>query len=88
MLLVNLGSPLLTTTILSNRSGKRTPNGEIYLYMPAFMMHEFGHTAGLGHSSRLSDIMSDFVQPQVLGLTGNDEKAMKNLYNNNHHATN
>ena len=75
-------------TNISGLAGTKNSNNESYLYMPAFMMREFRHTAGLGHSSRLSDIMSDFVQPQVLGLTGNDEKAMKNLYNNNHHAAN
>ena len=69
-------------------SGAKNGNNESYLYMPSYMTREFGHTAGLSHSSRLSNIMSGLIQPQVLGLTADDEKAMKNLYNNNRHAAN
>ena len=75
-------------TKFPNRSGKTAPNGETYLYMPAFMMHEFGHTAGLGHNWATHKIMSHTVQFNVIRLTSDDEGAMKSLYNNNHHATN
>ena len=76
------------TLSVNSRASFNSSCSSLYLYMPAYMMHEFGHTAGLGHSSHLSNIMSGFIQPQVIGLTADDEKAMKNLYNNNRHATN
>ena len=75
-------------TNIPGLAGAKNGNNESYLYMPSYMTREFGHTAGLSHSSRPSNIMSGLIQSQVMGLTGNDEKAMKNLYNNNHHATN
>ena len=71
-----------------SRASTTTRNNEFYLYMPAFMMHEFGHTAGLDHSLHVYDIMSHLVYDRLRALTNNDKEAMKNLYNNNHHATN
>ena len=44
-------------TRIPNLAGTTAPNGETCLYMDAYMMREFGHAAGLGHSANNSDIM-------------------------------
>ena len=76
------------TLSVNSRASFNSSCSSLYLYMPAYMMHEFGHTAGLDHSLHVYDIMSFPMEHSVRGLTGNDVKAMKNLYNNNHHAAN
>ena len=47
-------------------------------YMPAVMMHEFGHTARLGHSAGLEDVMIHASTKS--GLSANDIRAMKEIY--------
>ena len=47
-------------------------------YMPAVMMHEFGHTAGLGHSAGPEDVMGHASNRS--GLSANDIRAMKEIY--------
>ena len=49
-------------------------------YMPAVMMHEFGHTAGLGHSAGHQDVMGYASDKSV--LSANDKRAMKEIYEN------
>ena len=47
-------------------------------YMPAVMMHEFGHTAGLGHSAWHQDVMG--YARDKSALSSNDKRAMKEIY--------
>ena len=62
--------------------GGVTVLGVEYIYMPAIMMHEFGHAAGLGHPITRTDIMSlSVVTSNVQELTDNDKEAMKSIYN-------
>ena len=49
-------------------------------YMPAVMMHEFGHTAGLGHSAGPQDVMGPPSNKSV--LSANDKRAMREIYEN------
>lgn len=54
-------------------------------YLPEVMMHEFGHTAGLGHSANPNDLMSKSPALVSVGvvtnaLTPNDISAMKSMY--------
>ena len=49
-------------------------------YMPAVLMHEFGHTAGLGHSAWHQDVMGYASDKSV--LSANDKRAMKEIYEN------
>ena len=62
--------------------GGKTIQGVTYLYMPVFMAHEFGHTAGLEHPATTKDAMSPNIDPKLQTLTDKDEKAMENAYNN------
>lgn len=55
-------------------------NDSDYEYMPGIMAHEFGHTAGLGHSSIVTDVMWGGDE-----LSLNDIEAMKSIYQ--HHQT-
>ena len=47
-------------------------------YLPAVMMHEFGHTAGLGHSAWHEDVMGHASDKSA--LSANDKRAMKEIY--------
>ena len=67
---------------LNPNMGGVTSRGIKYIYMPAIMMHEFGHAAGLGHPITRTDIMSlSVVTSNVQELTDNDKEAMKSIYN-------
>ena len=58
------------------------PNGVINLYMPAYITHEFGHTAGLDHNAAASNAMSSPMPPtRAQTLSDDDKKAMKSIYN-------
>ena len=48
-----------------------------YQYMPSVMMHEFGHAAGLGHSSNVNDVMRSVSN---LDLSNNDKEGVKMMY--------
>ena len=47
-------------------------------FMPAVLIHEFGHTAGLGHSAWHEDVMGYARDKSV--LSANDKRAMKEIY--------
>ena len=70
-----------------NRAGQTISISKKYLYMPYVMMHEFGHTAGLGHPNTDVDVMSGTVNHDVKQLTDNDKKAMRSIYSSSdtHH---
>ena len=52
---------------------------EDYRYLPALLLHEFGHTAGLGHSVTTTDVMHPGeYDPQDLSAT--DKKALEMNY--------
>ena len=51
-----------------------------YLYMPVYMMHEFGHAAGLGHSPFSSDAMHGYIDKSVRAFSDNDDNALKSIY--------
>ena len=57
------------------------PTGTTNLYMPVYMMHEFGHTAGLHHPAAGNAVMSAKVDESLRTLTANDKEAMKRVYN-------
>ena len=65
-----------------DRAGVRNSSGITYIYMPSAMMHELGHTAGLGHPDTTIDVMSDEIASNVKDLTDSDKKAMRSIYNN------
>ena len=50
---------------------------EMYEYLPRILMHEFGHTLGLGHSEDRSAIMDGLVSPN---LADTDIKGLKATY--------
>ena len=50
-----------------------------HFYLPVVTMHEFGHTAGLGHGSVSNDVMYAGISAQTQ-LSDNDKKAMKANY--------
>ena len=56
-------------------------NNVEYLYMPAYIMHEFGHTAGLDHNAAVNNVMSVDIRSHVLTISDDDKKAMKSIYN-------
>ena len=47
-----------------------------YRYLPGVIMHEFGHTGGLGHSSADGDVMHGRYKIHT-GLQTNDKEAMR-----------
>ena len=53
--------------------------GESYEYVPRILMHELGHTAGLGHSQFEKDLMWT-----NLTLSSSDINGMKYIYNSHH----
>ena len=56
-------------------------NNVEHLYMPAYIAHELGHTAGLGHNATDDKIMSKSIDPMFATLADEDKKAMKSIYN-------
>ena len=54
-------------------------NTALYRYLPAVMLHEFGHTPGLGHSSNSSDVMYRGNQTQT-DVRSNDREALNANY--------
>ncbi len=72
---------------------KAIDSPESYLYLPSTLMHEFGHTFGLGHGT-WETIMSGQArelepcsytgdEPERCGLSDNDKQGAKSIYN--HH---
>ncbi len=64
---------------------------DIYEYLPSVLMHEFGHTFGLGHSARSETIMAGKVRElepcvvgsrsaQTCGLAEDDQKGAEAIY--------
>ena len=58
---------------------KLAKESEKHKYLPGVLLHEFGHTAGLGHSRRPGHATHP-VNSGWNGLTELDEKAMRWLY--------
>lgn len=54
-------------------------NDSDHYYLPVYVMHEFGHTAGLGHSSVSNDVMYARIGSRTT-LSDNDEDAMEANY--------
>lgn len=62
-----------------------------FQYLPAVLVHEFGHVIGLGHSADSSDIMRGAVRRigctgSDCGLSDNDREGARALYTSPHHA--
>lgn len=53
-----------------------------YAYMPGVLAHEFGHTAGLGHSVGSNDVMG--YPDNKSALSDNDKRAMRATYQHLH----
>ena len=62
-----------------------------FQYLPAVLVHEFGHVIGLGHSADPSDIMFGKVRPigctgSNCGLNEHERKGAEAIYTSPHHA--
>jgi len=71
--------PSLTTGRTILRSLKRIQGSYTY---PIYIVHEFGHAAGLWHSLGASDAMASGIASNKQNINSNDKKAMKALYKN------
>ena len=58
---------------------KATTNPQKYEHLPSVLMHEFGHTIGLGHSATPNTLMSSAVRT---GLHPEDRKGAEAIYQN------
>lgn len=69
-------------------------NRDAYQYLPKTLVHEFGHTIGLGHGIKFGDVMLGSVRSfasgcmpssdVLCGLSNNDKKGIRAIYD--HHA--
>ena len=71
--------------------GKWSNNKQSLQYLPAVLVHEFGHVIGLGHSADPSDIMFGKVRPigctgSNCGLNEHERKGAEAIYTSPHHA--
>ncbi len=73
----NLNGFVLTEYTWTNDLG----DGKVlpFIYLPGVVMHEFGHTAGLGHNPVNGGVMypGEYAKTKP---SGNDKKAMKANY--------
>lgn len=69
----------------SSKSGVTVGN-VTYLYMPSYMMHEIGHSAGLDHPAAADNVMSSPIEDYIFVPTADDKDAMKSIYANNNHT--
>ena len=58
---------------------RRAVNDDDYLYLPSVMLHEFGHTAGPGHTWSGNEVMSGEYNTQMT-VQPNDTEALKANY--------
>lgn len=79
-LITGVTTPARTVTYTWEDNFRTASGNATFLYMPIFMAHEFGHAAGLWHSTGASDAMNAGIAPNTQNLNSNDKKAMKALY--------
>ena len=60
-----------------------TNNSDNYVYLPGVMMHELGHTAGLGHPAGVGIMGGDLVRSAPLTY---DKNGMKYIYQGHTHS--
>lgn len=72
------GNPL---TYEWSNNFREASGGFNILYMPIYVAHEFGHTAGLWHADSDTDAMST-PPNEMTNLATGDKKAMKAIYKN------